>query len=388
MRDVIVAGGGPAGLIAARDLALAGYAVCLVEEHPAIGQPVHCTGLLGVDAFAELDISRRSICRVTHAARFHAASGRSVLVGTDRIAAAIVDRARFDEALATEALQAGVEIRTSARVADIAPDASRVLVSVAEPGGTLHLHARACVLACGANYRFNRRLGLGVPRVFMQSAQLEAPFPEVHDVQVYLGHDVAPQGFAWLVPFHRDGAACARIGLMCTSRAATRFASLARALETEFDCAEPLGPPRLKVLPLAPISKTYTSRVVAVGDAAGLVKPTTGGGIYYSLLSGRIAAEVLGERLRDDALSECDLARYEARWRERLGPEIQAGLAFRKLAARLNDRAIDAVVELAAVDGLVPLVQQAADFNWHRGAVLALLRHSGFRKILLNAMWG
>jgi geranylgeranyl reductase family protein len=387
MRDVIVAGGGPAGLIAARDLALAGFGVCLVEEHPAIGQPVHCTGLLGADAFGELDISRGSICRVTHAARFHAASGQSVLVGTERIAAAIVDRARFDEALAAEASAAGVEIRTSARVADIAPAASRVTVCVAECEGTVRLHARACVLACGANYRFNRRLGLGVPRVFMQSAQLETPFPAVHDVQVYLGHDVAPQGFAWLVPFHRDGAPSARIGLMCTSRAAARFAKLARVLEAEFG-SEPLGTPRLKVLPLAPVSKTYTSRVVAVGDAAGLVKPTTGGGIYYGLLSGRIAAEVLGEQLRRDALDESALARYEARWRERLGPEIQAGLAFRKLAARLNDRAIDAVVELAAVDGLVPLLKQAADFNWHRGAVLALLRHSGFRKILLNAMWG
>jgi geranylgeranyl reductase family protein len=388
MLDVIVAGGGPAGLIAARDLALAGHAVCLLEEHPAIGEPVHCTGLLGVDAFTELQISRASICRVARAARFHASSGRSVLVETERIAAAVVDRARFDATLAAEAAAAGAEVRTRARVVDIAPHERRVVVSVAENGSVGRLCARACVLACGANYRFNRRLALGVPRVFMQSAQIETAFPEVPEVQVYLGHEVAPQGFAWLVPFERDGVASARIGLMCGSRAAARFTVLAASLVRTFGAREAIGSPRLKVLPLAPVSRTYTSRVVAVGDAAGLVKPTTGGGIFYSLLSGRIAADVLDEGLKRNALGEAALARYESRWRERLGPDIRAGLAFRKLASRLNDRAIDAVVELASIDGLVPLLNQVADFNWHRGAVLALLRHAGFRKILLNAMWG
>ena len=51
------------------------------------------------------------------------------------------------------------------------------------------------------------------------------------------------------------------------------------------------GPPRLKILPLSRISRTYGDRFIVVGDAAGLVKPTTGGGIYYSLVSASIGAE-------------------------------------------------------------------------------------------------
>jgi flavin-dependent dehydrogenase len=174
---------------------------------------------------------------------------------------------------------------------------------------------------------------------------------------------------------------------MCRTRASGRFAGLLASLSREYGTAAPASAPRLKVLPLAPVSKTYSDRLVAVGDAAGLVKPTTGGGIYYSLLSGRIAADVLDRKLRADELRESSLREYETAWRERLGPEIRAGLAFRKLASRLNDRGIEAVVELASVDGLVPLLRQTADFNWHRSAVVALLRHSGFRKILLNALW-
>jgi flavin-dependent dehydrogenase len=87
-------------------------------------------------------------------------------------------------------------------------------------------------------------------------------------------------------------------------------------------------------------------------------------------------------------LSGPALERYEARWKARLGPEIRAGLAFRAIATKLSDRAIDAILELASVDGLVPLLKQTANFNWHRETALALLRHAPFRRIVLSSLWG
>jgi flavin-dependent dehydrogenase len=143
----------------------------------------------------------------------------------------------------------------------------------------------------------------------------------------------------------------------------------------------------LKILPLGPVAKTYAPRVVAVGDAAGLVKPTTGGGIYYGLLSGTFAAEVLDGALRADDLRESRLREYETRWRDRLGADIRIGLAFRQLASRLTDRGIDALVELARVDGIIPMLRQTADFNWHRQSALALLRHAHVRRIMLSSLW-
>jgi flavin-dependent dehydrogenase len=127
---------------------------------------------------------------------------------------------------------------------------------------------------------------------------------------------------------------------------------------------------------------------VAVGDAAGLVKPTTGGGIYYGLLSGAIAVPVIDEGLRRNRLDAPFLARYERDWRRRLGQEIRVGLAFRRLAAGLTDESIDALITLARTDGVVALLQRTASFNWHRKAAVALLGHPSFRKLVLKRWAG
>lgn len=386
MRDVAVVGAGPAGLLTARILATSGHDVVVLEEHDTIGVPVHCTGLLGVDAFREFDLPRHTILGTADRARFVAADGSSVGVDASSVCAAVIDRARFDQALADSSRFAGAEIRVASRVRTIAIDGARV--SIAVDGDTTPIEARACVIACGANYRFNRQLRLGVPRAFVQSAQLERPFDGPDEVEVHLGRDVAPSGFAWLVPFRRDGRPSNRLGLMCDSRALPRFRAFAARTRARFNLGDEMWQePRLKVLPLGPVSRTYANRTVAVGDAAGLVKPTTGGGIYYSLISAQLAALTLDRALRDDDLREARLREYESQWRARLGPEIRTGLAFRTLAARMSDRAIDALIDLVRVDGILPLLRQTADFNWHRRSALALLRHTQFRRILLSSIW-
>jgi digeranylgeranylglycerophospholipid reductase len=384
LRDVVIIGGGPAGSMAARRLAELGHDVVLVEEHETSGVPVHCTGLLGDDAFEEFDLPRRTILGVASAARFWAGDGGSVLIASERVKAAVIDRALFDQDMSCRAIAAGVEIRPGWRAEEMRPGPRHVEVKT---GSGATILARACILACGANYRFHRQLGLGMPRAYLQSAQLETRFPACAHIEVRFGRQVAPKGFAWLVPFQRAQDSYARIGLMCADEGGSRFDGFVRALcaEQRID-PDSLGPARRKVLPLGPVPKTYASRVLAVGDAAGLVKPTTGGGILYGLISGALAAESLDANLRHDRLTESDLKGYETRWRQRLGADIRIGLAFRRLAERFDDRAINAVIELARVDGIVPLLKETASFNWHRQAALALLNHAAFRKILVRAL--
>lgn len=383
MFDVVVVGAGPAGSVTAHRLAEAGHAVLLLEEHDAVGVPAHCTGLLGLEAFGAFDLPRTLILGEATAAQFWGAAGHSVLVESDRVRAAVIDRVALDRALAARAAGAGVEVRTGSRVdrVEVDPRGVTVVIGRQEP-----VRARVAVLACGATYRLHKPLGLGVPRVFLQSAQLETPFPEVDTVEVRFGRDLAPGGFGWLVPLRRGAEWYARIGLMSETKSRERFQRLLRVLcaRARVD-AEAMPAPRLKMLPLGPIPRTYADRVVAVGDAAGLVKPTTGGGIYFGMVSGAMAAEVIADGLRRDAVSARQLSAYETRWRRELGPEIRAGLGFRRMMSGLSDASIDALIALSRVDGVVPLLQRKASFNWHRTAAMALLAHPAVRKIVMKS---
>jgi geranylgeranyl reductase family protein len=387
VRDVIVIGAGPAGSMTAGRLADCGHDVLLLEEHDAIGRPVHCTGLVGSEAFDEFGLPPDVILGRAASARFWGAAGESVPVGADRVRAAIIDRGLLDEHLAARAAAAGATIRTGARVDELVMGATGVHVRIR--GEDAPRLARVVVLACGANYRFHRQLGLGLPHMFLQSAQLELPFPYMPEVEVRFGREVAPSGFAWLVPVTRAGVPHARIGLMGETRSLERFRSFVSLLSSRAGVPPPASlRPRLKMLPLGPVARTYGERVLAVGDAAGLVKPTTGGGIYYGLLSGAIAAGVIDEGLRRNRLDETFLGRYERVWRRRLGQEIRVGLAFRRMAAGLSDEAIDALIALARTNGVVPLLQHTASFNWHRKAAVALLGHPAFRKLVLKPWAG
>ncbi len=382
MRDVVVIGAGPAGSVTAAALAEQGHDVALLEEHAEAGQPVHCTGLLGEEAFDEFDLPRRLILARAGAARFWGTAGDSFSVGSEQVRAAIIDRAELDRLLAERAEQAGASVLRSWRAESIDAGAHGVTIAARDRSP---IQARACVLACGANYRFHRALGLGRPAVFLQSAQLETPFPQLPGIEVQFGRDVAPAGFAWVVPFSRSGVPHARIGLMSESRAHGRFDAFLKSLQLRAgDSPSSVVTPRLKVLPLAPIARTYADRILAVGDAAGLVKPTTGGGIYYGMRSGRLAAEVLDLALRRDRLDAAALRKYETNWQNLLGREIKAGLTFRKLAASLSDESIDALIALGRSNGVVPILQRTASFNWHRKAAMALLGHPSFRRIVFR----
>jgi geranylgeranyl reductase family protein len=386
VRDIVIIGAGPAGALTARLLAERGHDVLMLEEHGAIGLPVHCTGLLGLDALQEFNLPRSIVLGHAGTARFWGAAGQSFSVRSERVQACIIDRAQLDGWLADAAVAAGASLWRDCRAEAIVVDDHGV--TVAGRGFDRPIRARVCVLACGANYRFHRALGLGLPDLFLQSAQLETPFPEMAEphIEVRFGRETAPGGFAWLVPFRRGSVPHARIGLMTETRSAERFSAFAAMLCARANVPpDTLPEPRFKMLPLGPVRRTFADRVLAVGDAAGLVKPTTGGGIYYGLLSGAIAGDVLDQALRRDRVSAGALQRYETRWRRRLGQEIRVGLAFRRIAARLSDETIDQLIDLARVDGVVPLLQQTASFNWHRKAAIALLGHPAFRRIVFRS---
>jgi len=207
-------------------------------------------------------------------------------------------------------------------------------------------------------------------------------------VELHFGRDVAPGGFAWAVPVVRPDGFHVRIGVMATRDAPGCYRRMLDRIGNRWSVSRRELPPRLKILPLGAIERTYADRLLAIGDAAGLVKPTTGGGIHYSIVSASIAADVALEGLATDRLKAASLATYERRWRAELEDEFDAQQDLRHVATGLSDQAIDSLFELAHTDGIMPIVRATARFNEHRPLIRALFKHPPARRILFKSIVG
>jgi geranylgeranyl reductase family protein len=356
--------------------------VAVLEEHATSGTPVHCTGILARDAFDVFGLSRGSILNEVTTARFVSPHGADLVHRTRAVEAVVIDRARFDEELALDAVRCGATVRFATRVRGVAIDAGQVTVDVGEGAP---VRARACVLATGGRYALHRPLGLDLPSHYLHTAQRELPASRPGVVEVHFGRGLAPGGFGWIVPVWRGDRSYARVGVMAESRAPEHFARILDRVSDRWGLEALAEPPRQKILPLSSIARTFRDRLLVVGDAAGLVKPTTGGGIYYSLLSAGMAADVLLPALADGDLSARRLSDYQRRWKAQLKHELDTQLSFRKLAQQMSDDDIEGLFELARTDGVMPIVRKTASFNRHRRLILALLRHQPARQIFFRS---
>ncbi|HEV8675158.1 MAG TPA: NAD(P)/FAD-dependent oxidoreductase, partial [Methylomirabilota bacterium] len=384
--DVAIVGGGPAGLYAGQLLAERGLRTRVREEHERIGEPVHCTGIVGAELFDLPGVPGDAVVARPSAARFHSPAGLQLDYAGPADEVCVVDRGAFDRGLAAAAGRAGAEIATGSRVLRLAIGPDRVTVHWVEAARAHSVRARVCVLACGASYGFQRQLGWGIPALHLAAAQTELEAATDDTLDVFLRADLAPRGFGWLVPIRRAGESRAKVGVMAARGARSLLARLEEDLRKAGRVSGAPGLVAARPLPLGPLARTYGDRVMAIGDAAGLVKPTTGGGIYYRLLSARWAVETLAEAFGRGDFTERVLGGYQETWQARLGLELSVGLWFRRLTTRLTPADLDALTELALTDGVIPVVRRTARFNWHRELIVGTLRHPGVLRIVLRRL--
>jgi digeranylgeranylglycerophospholipid reductase len=379
--DVIVVGGGPVGLHTARCLSAKGFEVEVLEEHLSAGEPVHCTGILSPEIFKEFSIDSNSTLNELRKVRFYSPKGQVIHYRTERVEAVVVDRRAFDRNLKDLACACGARISAGIRAEKIEVGDSKVVIHCTNDE---RRDARACVLATGSAYTLHRDLGIGFPPVFLNCAHIELPVSHPGDVEIHVGRHVAPDGFAWIVPAVRTEGSFARIGLMCDGNASMYFNSFLSRLDAWGIQTGSNVQPKQRMLPLSPIKKTYGDRLLVVGDAAGFVKPTTGGGVFYGMISAGIASDVLADALSHDRLCASDLSRYQDLWQHRLMEEIEAQLTLRMLMQRLKDDELESIFDLWATDGLMPLIRKTVSFNHYRQLISAVTRYPAMRKILFR----
>jgi geranylgeranyl reductase family protein len=380
--DVIVVGAGPSGLRTAARLAGAGLDVRVLERKPSVGAGVVCTGIVGLEAFDALGLDRDAVVGEMQTVRLVSPFATELVYTHPRPFARVVDRERFDGRLAGAAAAAGATIACGARVDDVSvgPDGVEAVVRDGE-GRAERLRAGLAVLATGVDGALQRKLGLSAPREFLMGAQAEGACPGDGVTSLFFGRDVAPGAFAWSVP---AGPGRVRVGLLTSQDARVRLGGFLER-GPGLDGLRDLGPVRTRPVAQGLLDRTFGERVLAVGEAAGQTKTTTGGGLSYGLLCADLAAEAVVDAFDRSSFGPDALAGYERRWKELLRKEILVGRRARKLCARLSDRRVESLFQLARTDGIVPIIRDKADFDRHSGLLLALLERLSFLKDFRDA---
>ena len=363
MEDVIVLGAGPAGNGTALELARAGFNVTVIDCLETVGDKL-CTGIVSVECLREFPTTLPVVYKTTSSATVVSPSGRRIWLEKEAPQAHVIDRVSYVADIAHQAQEAGATYLLGRSATDIRRSTDSVIVKLEGPLQPEQVRAKIVVIATGFGSAFTRQLGLGRIEDFVMGAQMEVLAPAVDEIEVYVGEAVAPGFFAWLVPRERGKAL---LGLLSRTRSGQRLRHLASALEKRGTIAALAGKTRRWGVPLMSLPSTVGDRVVVVGDAAGQVKPTTGGGIYYALRSSRIAAHAIERALKANVFSAEALAPYEEQWRGLLAEELEAGRRIRGLAEKLNDWQLEQLMRVVASNGFLRGLLTSSDisFDWH-----------------------
>ena len=381
MYDVLVIGGGPVGSYAALVLAGKGHKVVLLERNPHLGEKTCCTGIIGRECVDAFDIKDDVILRQVNSASLFSPSGKVLRVWREEPQACILDRSAFDISMAKRAQNEGVEYILGTTVSDIEIVNNGVRVKASCKGKETILETSAVVIASGFGSGLSKLMGMGSAGDFVAGVQAEVPTANVEEVEVYFGREVAPGFFGWMVP---ASSGMARVGLLSRRNPGLYLTKLISSLMTQGRIASAEVKFSYGAIPLKPLSRTCAERLLVVGDAAGQVKPTSGGGIYYGLLCAEMAADTLHQGLQNGDLSAKRLASYEQSWKKKLKQELKIGYRARKLFEHLSDRQIDRIFDVIKSSGIDKDLLRADDitFDWHSKAVSRLMGY----KMLFKAL--
>ncbi len=292
IRDAVIIGGGPGGTSAAYELASAGADVTLLEKM-TYPRPKVCGGALSsrITEFTGsgfLHLTRHIVTR----ARLTYGGSRSITFESDEPVAYLVMREEFDTWMADRASNAGAEIRDGVKVQDVETTGDRVRVRA----GRDITEARYIIAADGANSMTARKYGLGpdLPwAVGLESEITRQETAEAYDEIMTIDIGVSAGGYGWIFPKgdHLNvGVAGIRNSVPGPRQLFRQFLSDTLPF-ADLQHSAPAG----HLIPVYrnPPPRIAGDRILAIGDAGGLIDPFLGEGIYYAVWSGVLAAEAI-----------------------------------------------------------------------------------------------
>lgn len=350
--DVVVAGNGPAGGQAARELAAAGLSVALVTRETTIGLPITSTAGTIAETMDEFGLPRDVVQRDIYGLRLIGPS-RRLEIWYNEPSAHVLDFRRLKEFLFSDAVAAGATPFTGTTVvAPLVEDGRTVGIRARsrDGGGVLELRGRVIVDATGPAGVLAASLGLRSRRPALLGSGIEVVLEglrlnrEGRWFDLFLGRQVVPGGYAWISPI---GESTAKVGACWILAYAERERSLEdylrRFIETEPQLVP--GPPLETHGGFAYVNggvrRHARDGFLVIGDAANQVNPLFGEGIRHCLWSGRLAARTIREALARNDVSARSLAPYDGRWRAYRDWQWPLAETFHRALYRATDAQLD-----------------------------------------------
>ena len=351
--DLLIIGGGPAGLIAAREAARAApdMSVVVLERDDAVGSPVRCGEGVGSAGLAEFvspgagDAPAPWIARRITKVVFRSPDGTTVRVAEGDVGY-ILDRTRFEPALADQAMQSGARVCTRADAIGLSPGGFRWRVHVRTDDEEVEIRARVVIGADGVEGSVGRWAGIDTrvrARDMESCAQyvVEADDIDADAIVLHFGDRVAPGGYAWVFPKSTGSAnvGLGILGLRASGRSA--LAWLDDYVAAHFPNAAISSRTVGGVIVAPTLRRIVADGLLLCGDAAHMINPLSGGGIVNAMKSGRLAAHTAVDAISCGDTSAAALARYHHEWMRLLGDDHVRFYQVKEALARFDDAFYD-----------------------------------------------
>lgn len=345
--DVVIVGGGPAGLFSAYHIAKNGLSVVVLERKNEIGSFVSCGEAVAKEPF-EMLITPRSewISAPVKGAILHTPAGRKIRFDHPN-AGYILERPLFERYLAQMAISQGSDILTQTYVLDIESENGLAKSIVAQsPFGKIVLSGRFFIGADGIASMIARFCGanpLHISEVYVCAQVLAFVEPiELGQLEFIIGSKYAPSGYAWIFP---KGNKIANVGVgICPSSTDKKASTLLpELLDSRFSrwsviqCRDGVVPSARRIKPLG------RGNVLLVGDAGRLTDPLSGGGIVSALTSAKLAAEAIVKC--PDHQKETALFSYDKMCQREIGKRLDFMHRIRNIYMNLSDDELEYISE-------------------------------------------
>lgn len=348
MHDVIIVGGGPAGSLAAKDLAAQGLDVLVLEEHESVGLPQHCTGLISEETLHMSGV-RPDILNTLYGAEVVFPDGQTITVESDKPKAKIVSRVDLDVRMAQAAMDAGAVYSFSDKYQTHSVDPG---VTVRSTTGSHE--ARVVIGADGASSAVAMTLGDNRPREYIRGIQADVRYvmEDQSLFKLFLGNKVAPGFFAWQIPC----GSFTRIGL-CTSWSSGAPSEYLSNMLIRMGMQDRIMKVYSGKIPIGRRALIYGDRCLLAGDALGYVKPLSGGGLYPAFKANKHLVNVLTGALDSDMLFGRDLSEYDRACNADFGKEMDHMYGYRQRFKRLTDSDFNKCCDIIRKNDLVPILK-------------------------------